>query len=100
SPSPTPSPSPSASPSPSPSPSPTATPTPNVVQFSSSNYSVQEDCTTLTITVNRLGDVSGIASVDYNTADVTANERRDYIKALGSLNFAAGETSKSFAVLI
>ena len=72
----------------------------NVVQFSSSNYSVQEDCTTVTITVNRSGDTSGAASVDYATSDVTATERRDYITALGKLQFAAGETSKSFAVLI
>jgi hypothetical protein len=70
------------------------------VQFGASNYSVQEDCTTVTITVNRTGDTSGAASVDYNTSDVTATERKDYITALGRLNFAAGETSKSFAVLI
>jgi hypothetical protein len=72
----------------------------NAVQFSSASYNVQEDCTTVTITVNRIGDTSGPASVDYNTSDVTATERKDYITALGSLRFAAGETSKSFAVLI
>src|SRR5215472_17534323 len=72
----------------------------NLVQFSSSNYSVQEDCTTVTITVNRVGDLSGITSVDYNTSDVTATERKDYITALGTLVFAPGETSKSFGVLI
>jgi hypothetical protein len=38
--------------------------------------------------------------VDYNTSDVSASERKDYIKALGTLRFAAGETSKSFAALI
>jgi len=95
---PTPTPTPTASPTPTPTPTPT--PPANVVQFSSSSYSVQEDCTTLTITVNRIGDTSGPASVDYQTSDITATERRDYIAAIGSLNFAAGETSKSFAVLI
>src|SRR5215472_12529230 len=74
----------------------TATPTPGVVQFSSDTYSVQEDCTTVTITVNRLGDASAQATVDYSTADMTATERSDYITALGTLHFAAGETSKSF----
>src|SRR5215831_9182512 len=83
-----------------PTPTPTPTPTGNVVQFSSSNYTVQEDCTTVTITVNRIGDASGTASVDYATSDVTATERKDYITALGKLVFAPGETSKSFAVLI
>ncbi|PYS64158.1 MAG: hypothetical protein DMF74_07785 [Acidobacteria bacterium] len=101
-PTPTPTPIPTATPTPTPNPSPTPTPTPapNVVQFSSSNYSVTEACTTLTITVNRIGNTSGAASVDYNTSDVTATERGDYITAIGTLRFAAGETSKSFVVLI
>ena len=71
-----------------------------MAQFSSPNYSVVEDCTTLTITVNRIGNTSGAASVDYFTSDVTATERRDYITTIGTLRFAAGETSKSFVVLI
>jgi uncharacterized delta-60 repeat protein len=72
----------------------------NLVQFSASNYNVQEDCTTVTVTVNRVGDTSAAASVDYSTSDVTASERRDYVTALGKLQFAPGDTSKSFAVLI
>ncbi|PYS57184.1 MAG: hypothetical protein DMF76_22920, partial [Acidobacteria bacterium] len=97
-PTPTPTPTPTTTPTPSPTPSPT--PAPNVVQFSSSNYSVVEACTTVTITINRIGNTSGAASVDYFTLDVTASERRDYITAIGTLRFAAGETSKSFVVLI
>jgi hypothetical protein len=61
---------------------------------------VQEDCTTVTITANRVGDASAAATVDYSTADIIASERRDYIRAQGTLSFAAGETSKNFAVLI
>jgi hypothetical protein len=72
----------------------------NVVQFSASNYNVQEDCTTLTITVDRIGDMSDPASVDYATSNITATDRGDYITTLGTLQFAAGEASKSFAVLI
>lgn len=93
-------------PTPTPSPTPTATPTPtptpplNIAQFSAANYDVQEACTTVTITVNRVGDTSAPASIDYRSSDFTATERRDYITALGTLNFAAGETSKSLAVLI
>jgi Calx-beta domain len=95
-----------ATPTPTPASSPTPTPTPtpippaDVFQFSAANYSVQEDCTTVTITVNRAGDISGTASVDYSTSDVTATERKDYITALGRLSFGIGETSKSFLVLI
>jgi hypothetical protein len=38
--------------------------------------------------------------VDYSTSDGSASERSDYITALGTLQFAPGETSKSFLVLI
>ena len=72
----------------------------NFFQFSSPNFSVTEDCTTVTITVNRTGDTSGPASVNYNTSNGSATERMDYITAFGQLSFAAAETSKSFAVLI
>jgi DNA/RNA endonuclease G (NUC1) len=70
------------------------------VQFSATNHSVTEDCTAVTITVNRVGDTSGAAAVNYSTSDITASERRDYITAIGRLSFASGETSKSFDVLI
>ena len=99
-PTPTPTPTPTTTPTPTASPTPSPTPAPNVVQFSSSNYSVVEACTIVTITINRIGNTSGAASVDYFTSDVTASERRDYITAIGTLRFAAGETSKSFVVLI
>lgn len=69
-------------------------------QFSASSYSVQEDCTTVTITVNRTGDTSGAASVEYSTSNGTATERGDYITALGRLSFAAGVRSQIFVVLI
>jgi hypothetical protein len=70
------------------------------VQFDSANYSVAEDCTTVAVTVNRIGDTSTPASVNYFTSDVTASARKDYNTALGTLRFAAGETSKTFAILI
>ena len=54
----------------------------------------------MTVTVNRIGDTSAAAAVDYNTSDVTATERKDYITSLGRLQFAAGQTSNSFVVLI
>ena len=103
--SPTPTPTPTVSPTPSPAPTATPSPTPtpssqSVVQFGSSTYSVTEDCTTVTITVNRIGETSTAASVDYFTADITANARQDYITTLGTLDFAVGETSKTFVVLI
>ena len=59
-----------------------------------------ESCTAVTITVNRLGDTSIPATVDYATTDVTASARADYVTTGGTLQFAPGDTSKSIAVLI
>src|SRR5215831_19916312 len=69
-------------------------------QFSSSNYSVGEGGGSAVITVTRSGDTSSPATVDYATSDGTASERSDYTIALGTLRFGAGDTSKSFLVLI
>lgn len=73
---------------------------PSVVQFSASSYSVQEDMTFRTVTVNRTGDISGPATVDYTTANVSASDRFDYTPALGTLRFAANEPSKNIDILI
>jgi hypothetical protein len=73
---------------------------PSVVQFSASSYSVNEGTTFKTITVTRTGDVSGPATVDYTTANISASQRTDYTAALGTLRFGANESSKSFDVLI
>lgn len=81
-------------------PTPTPTPTPSTLQFSAALYSVVEDCTSISITITRSGPLTGAATVDYATADATASERSDYTTALGTLRFAAGETSKTFDLLI
>jgi hypothetical protein len=70
------------------------------VQFGSSNYGVTEGCTTLTVTINRSGDTSASATVDYASSDAVASERRDYITALGTLRFGPGETSKDVTLLV
>ena len=69
-------------------------------QLSAANYSVQEDLTALTLTVNRSGDVTGAASVDYVTLDGSAVQKSDFEYAAGTLKFAPGEISKTFQVLI
>ncbi len=61
---------------------------------------VNEDCTSVTLTVTRSGDTTFEADVDYATTDGTANSRADYTRALGSVHFDAGETSATFSVLI
>jgi hypothetical protein len=91
-----------------------AAPTPTV-QFGASTYSVQEDMTSVSVTVTRTGDTSATTTVDYATSDHSnpadfipctsagfglASSRCDFTTAVGTLRFAAGETTKTFKVLI
>jgi Calx-beta domain len=68
-------------------------------EFSAASYSVNENDAAghATITVNRGGATNVPASVDYATSDGTAIGA-DYTSAAGTLNFAAGETTKTFNV--
>src|SRR5205085_9089762 len=68
-------------------------------QFRATSYSVSEGAGFATITVSRLGDVSGAGTVSFATSNGTAKEGRDYTAGYGVLNFAAGETNKNFNVL-
>lgn len=79
-----------------------ATPT-NTVQFSASAQAATETpgaTVHVDMTVTRSGDTSGPASVDYESANVTASDRSDYLATIGTLQFAAGETSKTITVFI
>jgi hypothetical protein len=76
-----------------------STPVANSIQFDNSTYSVGEGAGFATITVTRSGDTSGTATVDFETADVSARQRTDYTIAAGTVTFAAGDTSKTFRVL-
>jgi uncharacterized repeat protein (TIGR01451 family) len=83
----------------------------NTVQFSVAAPSVNEDNGSLEIAVTRTGDVASPATVNFATADMAgltacnvrsgkASERCDYGSTVGTLRFAAGETSKSFVIPI
>jgi uncharacterized repeat protein (TIGR01451 family) len=78
----------------------TATTTQPVAQFSATEVSVAENTRSVMLTVTRTGDTSAAASVDYETADVTASQRSDYIAAFGTIRFAKGDTSQTFKVLV
>jgi uncharacterized repeat protein (TIGR01451 family) len=69
-------------------------------QFAAADVSVGENARAVELTVTRTGDASAAASVDFETADVTASERSDYIASFGTVRFAKGEASKSFRVLV
>ncbi len=78
---------------------PSPTPSP-AIQFASPQFGVIESNKSATVTVVRNGDASIAASVSYTTSDAVALQKSDYIMNSGRINFAAGETSKSFQVLI
>jgi hypothetical protein len=73
---------------------------PSVVSFTAGSYNIQENMDFRTVTVMRTGDLSGPATVDYATADGTASQRTDYTLAVGTLRFAANESSKTIDILI
>ncbi|HEY0170961.1 MAG TPA: Calx-beta domain-containing protein [Pyrinomonadaceae bacterium] len=70
------------------------------LQFSEAVYPAGESAHFVTVTVARSGDAAGAANVDFTTGDGTATERKDYTAVSGTLRFAAGETSKTFDVLL
>jgi uncharacterized protein (TIGR03118 family) len=76
----------------------------SLVEFGSADYTIGEGNNSIQITVTRSGNVSAAASVNYATFDESlagnASQRTDYEIAVGTLNFAPGETSKSFRVLL
>ncbi len=53
---------------------------------------------TLTFTVSFNNPVSQAIAISYATADMTALAGSDYVAASGTLNFAPGETTKTFTV--
>jgi hypothetical protein len=96
-----------------------ATPSPATIQFSQSNYTVSESAGFVNVNVTRTGDTSTTVAVDYTTSDNSnamlseaeavalcggvnsvALSKCDFNTALGTLRFAAGETTKSFTVLL
>jgi uncharacterized delta-60 repeat protein len=67
-------------------------------RFTSGAYGAAEGCAAALVTVTREGDLSAPASVEFRTHDGSARQTSDYTHTTGVLNFAAGESSKTFAV--
>ncbi|MBA3242112.1 MAG: PQQ-dependent sugar dehydrogenase, partial [Acidobacteria bacterium] len=72
----------------------------SIVRFDIADGNVNEGAHSKTVNVVRIGDTSVPAAVDYVTSGGTASERSDYTSARGTLRFDAGESAKSFEVLI
>jgi hypothetical protein len=76
-----------------------SSPTGATIGFGASSFSVSEGSSSATITATRANG-AGALTVNYTTSDGTALQRSDYTLTSGHLNFADGETSKTFKVLI
>jgi len=79
------------------------------IQLSASAFSGSEADGIITIGVTRIGENGGSASVNFKTFDIAglqsctlmnsrSSERCDYVTSLGTVTFAAGETSKIIAI--
>jgi len=73
---------------------------PGRFEFSADTFTVNEGAAFAIITVKRLGGSFGGASVQYLANDGTAVDPDDYDSVLDTLTFGAGETSKTFNVVI
>ncbi|RMG06357.1 MAG: hypothetical protein D6731_25960 [Planctomycetota bacterium] len=69
-------------------------------RFSAPSYLTHEAAGTATITVIRTGSLQGSASIDFATADDEATAPGDYGATTGTLAFASGQASATFAVPI
>lgn len=68
------------------------------VSFATSSLSVSESGGTVSIIVNRTGDTTGTATVNYASAKGTARGGSDFVSVAGTLTFAPGEISKTIQV--
>lgn len=68
--------------------------------FSIDDVTVNEAAGTMTFTVTKTGSTALTSSVAYAASDDTATNGTDYTSTSGTLNFAAGDTSKTVTVAI
>jgi uncharacterized repeat protein (TIGR01451 family) len=68
------------------------------MQFSATGYVVNENAGSVTVSVTRSGNTTQATTVNYATMNGSAKQPDDYTNTSGSLQFAAGETVKTFVV--
>jgi uncharacterized repeat protein (TIGR01451 family) len=79
----------------------TVVPSPGVVNFSTSQFRVNESAATVTITATRSIGSLGAISVDYATSDGTASSTSDYNATNNTLSWADGESGdKTFGIAL
>jgi uncharacterized protein (TIGR03118 family) len=76
----------------------------SLIQFATDEFVISEGSGHIDVTVTRAGDVSGSATVNFNTFDESqpehASQKSDYEISLSTITFDPGETSKTVRILI
>ncbi len=72
----------------------------SLLAFDASSYNISEGARRINVTVSRNGDTSSAAELVYSATDGSADQRSDVIPIVGRLNFAPGQTSELFTILI
>ncbi|MEO1592302.1 MAG: Calx-beta domain-containing protein [Cyanobacteria bacterium J06632_22] len=70
------------------------------ISISEPTLNVAESTSTASITVQRSGDTSGSASVNFSTSNGTATAGNDYATTTGTLNFAPNQTTQTLTIPI
>jgi uncharacterized repeat protein (TIGR01451 family) len=70
------------------------------VQFGATSYLVNENAGSVSVNVTRIGNATNPVTINYATSNGTATQPADYTNSSGSLQFAPGETVRSFVVPI
>ena len=68
------------------------------MQFSATSYIVNENAGSVTVSVTRSGNTTQPTTINYATTNGSAKQPDDYTSVSGSLQFAPGETVKTFVV--
>jgi len=68
------------------------------IQFGASSYTVNEGAGVVTVTATRIGNTSKPATINYATVEGSAKNISDYIDSSGTIQFAAGESSRQFQI--
>lgn len=76
----------------------TDSPEEGTFRFSASEFGVSEEAEDVTIRVERIGGTKGATTVSYSMTDGTARSGTNYTKTSGTLNFADGDTVKTFTI--
>lgn len=71
-----------------------------IFDLNRTTYAVDEDAGSAVITVERSGDTTIPATVNYATTNGTATAGQDYTATTGTLSFAANELTKTFLIPI